>query len=67
MGCIRSTRTVKGVVTTGIRYYLTTFADVAALAHSVCTHWGNKEQAALGAGRGVSGRLEAKLERPFGG
>jgi predicted transposase YbfD/YdcC len=40
MGCIRSTRTIKGVVTTEIRYYLTTLTDVAAFAHSVRSHWG---------------------------
>jgi predicted transposase YbfD/YdcC len=40
MGCIRSTRTVKGKVTTEIRYYLTTLTEVAAFARSVRTHWG---------------------------
>jgi predicted transposase YbfD/YdcC len=39
MGCIRSKRTVKGVVTRELRYYLTTLTDVAAFAHSVRTHW----------------------------
>jgi predicted transposase YbfD/YdcC len=40
MGCIRSRRTVKGVVTTELRYYLTTLTDVAVFARSVRTHWG---------------------------
>jgi predicted transposase YbfD/YdcC len=40
MGCIRSTRMVPGVVTTEIRYYLTTLTDVTAFAHSVRSHWG---------------------------
>jgi predicted transposase YbfD/YdcC len=40
MGCIRSTRMVRGAVTTDIRYYLTTLTDTAAFACSVRTHWG---------------------------
>jgi predicted transposase YbfD/YdcC len=40
MGCIRSTRTVQGVVTREIRYYLTTLTDVGEFARSVRSHWG---------------------------
>jgi predicted transposase YbfD/YdcC len=40
MGCIRSTRTVKGKVTVELRYYLTTLTDAAVFARSVRTHWG---------------------------
>jgi predicted transposase YbfD/YdcC len=40
MGCIRSTRTVKGATTTELRYYLTTLTEAVAFAHSVRTHWG---------------------------
>jgi predicted transposase YbfD/YdcC len=37
---MRSTRTVKGVVTTELRYYLTTLTEAAVFARSVRTHWG---------------------------
>jgi predicted transposase YbfD/YdcC len=40
MGCIRPARTVKGIITTEIRYYLTSLTEVAAFARSVRTHWG---------------------------
>jgi predicted transposase YbfD/YdcC len=40
MGCIRSTRAVKGKVTTEIWYYLTTLMEVTAFVRSVRTHWG---------------------------
>jgi hypothetical protein len=40
MGCVRSTRTVKGVVTTELRYFLTTLTDVGEFARSVRSHWG---------------------------
>jgi predicted transposase YbfD/YdcC len=40
MGCIRSARIIKGVVTTELRYYLTALTDAAAFARSVRTHWG---------------------------
>jgi predicted transposase YbfD/YdcC len=40
LGCIRSTRTIKGVTTTELRYYLTTLTDVVAFAHSARRHWG---------------------------
>jgi predicted transposase YbfD/YdcC len=40
MGCIRSTRTVRGVVTTDIRYYLATLTEVGEFARSVRSHWG---------------------------
>jgi predicted transposase YbfD/YdcC len=44
MGCIRSTWTVKGKVTTEIRYYLTAITEVSAFAHSVRTHWGKENR-----------------------
>jgi hypothetical protein len=40
MGCIRSGRTVKGKVTTEIRYYLTTLTEVAVLASPAHGHLG---------------------------
>jgi predicted transposase YbfD/YdcC len=40
MGCIRSTRTEKGVVTTELRYYLTTLTDAGEFARSVHSHRG---------------------------
>jgi hypothetical protein len=41
--------------------------DVAAFAHSVRTHWGDRKQTALDAGCTVSGRLRPEPERPFCG
>jgi predicted transposase YbfD/YdcC len=40
MGCIRSIRTVKGVMTTEHRYYLTTLTEEGEFARSVRSHWG---------------------------
>jgi predicted transposase YbfD/YdcC len=40
MGWIRSTRTVKVVITTGLRYYLTTLTEAGEFARSVRSHWG---------------------------
>ncbi|MDR1627058.1 MAG: ISAs1 family transposase, partial [Spirochaetia bacterium] len=40
MGCVRSTRTVKGVIATELRYYLTTLTDVVGFARSARSHWG---------------------------
>jgi predicted transposase YbfD/YdcC len=44
MDCIRSRRTVKGTVTTEIRYYLTTLTEAAAFARSVRPHGGIKNR-----------------------
>jgi predicted transposase YbfD/YdcC len=40
MGCIRSTRTEYGVVTTELRSYLTMLTDVGEFTRSVRGHWG---------------------------
>jgi predicted transposase YbfD/YdcC len=40
LGCIRSTRTIKGVTTTETRYYLTSVTNVEQFARAVRTHWG---------------------------
>ena len=39
-GCVRSSRTVKGVTTIEKRYFLTSLTDVTQFARSVRAHWG---------------------------
>jgi predicted transposase YbfD/YdcC len=39
-GCIRSSRTVKGVTSVDTRYFLTSLTDTAQFARSVRSHWG---------------------------
>jgi predicted transposase YbfD/YdcC len=39
-GCVRSSRTIKEVITTEYRYFLTSLTDAVQFARSVRAHWG---------------------------